>query len=163
MGVMMADQQTVPTAPPQTMPPDQANQTSTIHSTTGISSRSDAYRAGFVRLGSPVSQAQPPAPVNKYHSIHSLQQSDKVEALKNTKLNPNLIEDGYDQLAHGYHLWTVVGAKAQKAGNISFDEQKQIASNFYDQVIAPAYGHIYKDSGGAEPLSKDLWMRQAYS
>lgn len=101
-------------------------------------------------------------PPDKYHSIHTMAEADKISVLKDTKLNPNLIQDGYDQLAHGYHLWTQVGAKAKTNPNISFSEQQKIASNFYDAVIAPAYGHIFKDSQDARPLSKELWMKQAY-
>lgn len=94
---------------------------------------------------------------DKYHSIHTLQQADKIEALKDTKLNPNLIEDGYDQVSHALHLWSVTGTKAKAAPNISFDEQKTIASNFYDRVIGPAYGHL-----GNTFMSKDTFMKQAY-
>lgn len=119
------------------------------------SAYSSSYRAGFVKLGP---TAPPPVPSpDKYHSIHTLEESKKIDALKDTKLNPNLIEDGYDQLAHGLHLWTVVGDKAKTASNISFDEEHTIASNFYDRIIGPAYGHL-----GTEPMSKELWMKQAY-
>lgn len=107
-------------------------------------------------------QAPPVPPPNKYHTIHSLQDAQKIDALKDTKLNPILIEDGYDAVAHAMYLWTQVGAKAKAAPNISFDEQKKIADNFYDRVIIPAYGHLAKDRGGIEPIDKDLWQRQAY-
>jgi hypothetical protein len=167
-------EQTVPATPiasvPQTIPqatststatatpepkPAFLKATKTIYKQEPASAYSANYRAGFVRLGP---EAPPPVPPpDKYHSIHTLQQSQKIDTLKNTKLNPNLIEDGYDQLAHGLHLWTVVGAKAQADPNISFDEQKKIAGNFYDRIIGPAYGHL-----GMAPMSKDLWLHQAY-
>ncbi len=117
-------------------------------------SSNDVYRSSFIKLGP---DAPKPVPENKYHSIHSLEQSKKIDALKDTKLNPNLIEDGYDHLAHNLHLWTTVGAKAKAAPNISFTEQQQIASNFYDKMIGPAYGHL-----GMNPMSKDLWLKKAY-
>ena len=89
--------------------------------------------------------------------------------MKDPKLNPNLIQDGFDQLAHAYHVWTILGAKTLAAPNVSFDEQKQIADKYYDMMIAPAYGHLYKDAndklykGSAIPLSKELWEKQAYN
>lgn len=91
-----------------------------------------------------------------------MKDAQKVEALKDTKLNPLLIEDGYDAVAHAMYLWTQVGAKAKAAGNISFDEQRNIADNFYDKVLVPSYGHLAKDRGGIQPISKDLWQKQAY-
>ena len=155
------------TTPPATAPENQTtqillaisrnNNSSNTYKKGGVDTKSPAYRMAFA----PLAQTPPPVPVNKYHSIHSLEESKKIDALKDPKLNPNLIEDGYDQLAHGFHLWTTVGAKAKASGNISFDEQKTIASNFYDAILAPAYGHINKDSGMV-PMSKDLWMKQAY-
>ena len=120
------------------------------------------YRSGFVKLGA---DAPPPVPPNenKYKSIHTLKDAEKIKALKDTKLNPLLIEDGYDAVAHAMHLWTQMGAKAKAAGNISFDEQKVIADKFYDRVLAPAYGHLAKDRGGIQPISRELWQKQAYS
>src|ERR1017187_6136992 len=116
------------------------------------------YRSGFVPYNQP-----PVAPMpNKYHSIHTMKDAQKIDALKDTKLNPALIEDGYDSIAHAMYLWTQVGAKAKTAGNISFDEQKKIAGNFYDRVIYPAYGQLSKDRGGIQPISKEMWQKQAY-
>ena len=108
------------------------------------------YRSGFVRLGPDKAPL-----VNKYHSIHTLQDSEKIAALKDTKLNPNLIEDGYDQLAHAMHLWTVVGNKAK---NMSPEEQQRVAAGFYDKVVGPAYGHMK-----LAPMDKQLWLKAAYS
>jgi hypothetical protein len=142
-------------APQMTPQVTSSKSAKTIYRQPPASSYSPQYRAGFVKLGP---EAPPPVPPpDKYHSIHSLQESKKIDALKDTKLNPNLIEDGYDQLAHGMHLWTVVGAKAKADNNISFDGQQKIAGNFYDKIIGPAYGHL-----GTEPMSKDLWLKQAY-
>lgn len=86
-----------------------------------------------------------------------MKKTEKVEALKDPKLNPYLIKDGYDSLAHAYHLWTEVGAKAKNNPNISFTEQRKIADNFYDKIIGPAYGQLKLN-----PLSKELWQKQAY-
>src|ERR1700728_1073088 len=158
-------EQTVPAAEPVAPMTPQApatpTQGSTIHSSKTVykqlppSKYSPSYRAGFVRLGP---SAPPPVPPpDKYSSIHSLEESKKVDALKDTKLNPDMIQDGYDALAHGLHLWTVVGNKAKNDPNIDFNSQQRIAGNFYDAIIAPAYAR-----SGVNAMSKDLWLKQSY-
>lgn len=87
-----------------------------------------------------------------------MERSQKVEALKDNKLDPTQIKDPVDQLAHAYHLWTTVGAKAKANPNISFTEETKIASNFYDGLLAP----IYTNSLKMTPMGKELWMKEAY-
>jgi hypothetical protein len=139
--------------------PDQKSTTTTPRISTNKNQDTNnlAYRANFVKLGPDA--APPPPPIDKYHSIHSMEESKKIDALKDPKLNPNLIEDGYDQLAHALHLWTIVGAKAKSRTPA---EQEQIASNFYHWMIMPAYGHLYKDTKNTEVISEEAWKKQAY-
>jgi hypothetical protein len=95
---------------------------------------------------------------DKYASLNKLDNSKKVEALKDPRLQPSKIEDGYDSVAHAMWLWTQVGAKAKAAGNVSFTEQKQIAQNFYEHVLGPA-----QIKAGMEPMSPELWHQKAYN
>ena len=94
---------------------------------------------------------------NKYESIHNLQRAQKVDALKDMKLNPFELRDPYDTLSHNFYLWTQVGNKALSNVHITQAQQEQIASNFYDRMIAPAYGGLK-----ITPMDKKLWMQQAY-
>lgn len=112
-----------------------------------------AYRLGFGLPDAPVQ----PHKNNIYDSIHNLEQHQKVEALKNNNLDPTQIQGPYDGLAHAFHLWKTVAAKAQKNPNISFTEQRKIADNFYDGLLAPIY-----TEAKLSPLSRELWQKQAY-
>ncbi len=99
-----------------------------------------------------------PTTASKYDSINTMERSQKVEALKDNKLDPTQIKDPYDKLAHAFNLWTELGAKAKAAPNISFTEQRKIAENFYDGMLAPIYANDLK----LAPMEKELWMKQAY-
>jgi hypothetical protein len=112
-----------------------------------------AYRLGFGLPDAPVQ----PHKNNIYDSIHNLEQHQKIEALKDNKLDPTQIQDPYDGLAHAFHLWKTVAAKAQKNPNISFTEQRKIADNFYDGLLAPLYA-----KAELSPLDRELWQKQAY-
>ena len=130
--------------------------------TTGTSGY-DVYRGQFIASHPRV---EPPAPVNKYHTIQSLKESQKIDALKDTKLNPDLIENGFDGVAHGLHLWTVVGSKTQANKTYTPQQKEQIASNFYDRVIGPAYGKLYADRGKDshfQYITKEQWTKMAYT
>lgn len=93
---------------------------------------------------------------DKYKSIAALQRSQKVDALKDTKLDPSKLQP-YDALSHNFYLWTVIGNKALSNVHITQKQQEEIASNFYDGMIAPAYGGLK-----ITPMDKKLWMQQAY-
>lgn len=97
-------------------------------------------------------------PSNPYATLDSMERKQKVEALKNNKLDPTQIKDPYDKLAHAFNLWKEVGAKAKANPNISFTEQRKIAENFYNGLVAPIYANDLK----LTPMSKELWMKQAY-
>lgn len=94
---------------------------------------------------------------SKYDSIAKLQRSQKVDALKDTKLNPFALKDPYDTLAHNFYLWTQVARNATANPHITGAQQEQIASNFYDKMLTPAYGGLK-----IAPMDKKLWMQQAW-
>lgn len=97
-------------------------------------------------------------PKSQYDSIDSMERSQKVEALKNDKLDPTMIKNPYDKLAHAFHLWKTIAARAKANPNISFTEERKIAENFYDGMLAPTYANDLKIA----PMEKELWMKQAY-
>ncbi len=99
-----------------------------------------------------------PTAESKYDSINSMDRAQKVEALKNNKLDPTMIKDPKDKLAHAFNLWVEIANKAKAAPNISFTEQRKIAENFYNGMLAPIYANDLK----INPMEKDLWMKQAY-
>ena len=92
----------------------------------------------------------------KYSSVSNLQKADKIEALKDTKLNPHLLDDPYDSVANSLHRWTTLAAKAQ-SGNYTPEQKAAIAGNYYDKEVAPFYAAM-KTQG----MPKDLWMKEAY-
>ena len=81
---------------------------------------------------------------------------DKIEALKNPKLNPYKLANPYDGLANSLHRWKTVANDAVLSHYT--EEQKQtVASHYYDQMIAPMYGGMK-----IAPMNKELWLKQAY-
>ncbi len=92
----------------------------------------------------------------KYASIDSMDRAHKIEALKDPKLNPYRLNNPYDGLASSMHRWKTVAGDAILSHYT--EEQKQtVASHYYDKMIAPMY-----DGLGIAPLSKELWLKQAY-
>ena len=92
----------------------------------------------------------------KYANIHNMNKSQKIEALKDLSIDPRGLVDPYDGLATVSYGWTQVGAAAIAHGMDSSTKQK-MASEYYDQMVAPAYQRL-----GRPPISKDLWMKEAY-
>ena len=92
----------------------------------------------------------------KYNSIHNMTKSEKVQTLKDPKLDPTGLIDGFDVLANDSHRWTLIGAEAQRQG---FDDKTKeaMASHYFDTMIAPAYQKL-----GRAPIDKALWMKEAY-
>ena len=88
----------------------------------------------------------------KYTSIDSMNRHDKIEALKNPKLNPYKLANPYDGLANSLHRWKTVANDAVLSHYT--EEQKQtVASHYYDQMIAPMYGGMK-----IAPMNKELWL-----
>jgi hypothetical protein len=93
---------------------------------------------------------------NKYHSIDSKNDHDKIEALKDIKLNPYRLKDPYDGLSNSLNRWKHVANDAVL--NHYTDEQKaKVAGNYYDKMIAPMYAGMNQ-----APMSKELWLKQAF-
>ncbi len=103
---------------------------------------------------------QLPAPKpDKYSTIQNLQRSQKIEALKDPHLDPAKIKDPYDALAHNFHVWTQVVQKIKAdPTNTAWKNEDQIASNFYDHMILPAYAQAK-----LTPMDKSLWLKQAFN
>jgi hypothetical protein len=81
---------------------------------------------------------------------------DKIEALKNPKLNPYKLANPYDGLANSLHRWKTVANDAVLS-HYTEEQKKTVASHYYDQMIAPMYGGMK-----IAPMSKELWLKQAY-
>ena len=96
----------------------------------------------------------------KYVSISSLNKTEKIDALKNTQLNPYLLDNSYDALSNSMHRWTVVAKDAETKG-MDNKAKFRVASNYYDKMIAPMYGADPWQLH-AEPMNKKLWMTEAY-
>ncbi len=94
--------------------------------------------------------------LDKYHSIDSLNRTDKAEALKDPKLNPYLLNNPYDGLAASLNKWKSVASKVS-SGKYDDKTKQTIASNYYNKMIAPMYGGMK-----ISPMEKDVWMKQAY-
>jgi len=92
--------------------------------------------------------------MQKYHSIHSMDKANKIEAIKDTSLNPFLFDDPYDGLANSLSRWT---QEAPKFGSADPAKKMEIASKYYDEAIGPVY-----QKAGVTPLSKSIWMNQAW-
>jgi hypothetical protein len=90
----------------------------------------------------------------KYHSINSLKDSEKIQVVKDKSLNPFLFDNRVDGIANSMSRW------AQDAPQFigrSDGEKLQIASRYYDEALAPLY-----IKAGAPPLSRDAWLRSAW-
>ena len=81
---------------------------------------------------------------------------DKIEALKNPKLNPYKLANPYDGLANSLHRWKTVANDAVLS-HYTEEQKKTVASHYYDQMIAPMYGGMK-----IAPMNKELWLKQAY-
>lgn len=90
----------------------------------------------------------------KYHNINSLQDHDKIQAVKDTSLNPFLFDDPHDGLANSLSRWS---QEAPAFAGKSDIEKVQIASKYYDEALVPLYQKL-----GATPLSRDIWLRNAW-
>jgi hypothetical protein len=90
----------------------------------------------------------------QYHSINSLQSKEKIQAVKDTSLNPFLFDDPYDGLANSLSRWS---QEAPKFAGKTDSEKLALASRYYDEALAPLYQKM-----GAAPLSRDLWLRNAW-
>jgi hypothetical protein len=90
----------------------------------------------------------------KYSSINSLARNEKINAVKDTSLNPFLFEDPFDGLTNSLSHWQQ--AASSLLGK-SEGEKREAASQYYDNVLAPMYQRMK-----APPLSKKIWMIQAY-
>ena len=85
-----------------------------------------------------------------------MNRADKIQALKDTKLNPYKLNNPYDGLANSMHRWVHVANDAMLS-NYTDEQRQKIAKNYYKEMIAPLYGKM-----GIAPMSEDLWMKQAY-
>jgi hypothetical protein len=92
----------------------------------------------------------------KYSSIDSLKRSDKITALKDTKLDPYKLSNPYDGLANSLHRWKTVANDAILS-NYTEEQKTAIASHYYDKMIGPMYGGMHIES-----MSKELWLKEAY-
>lgn len=90
----------------------------------------------------------------RYQNINVMEKTDKINALKDPKINPLLVPDAYDGLASAYHKWTIIGAKA---ASMKPEEQQRVASGFYEKMLVPLYKQL-----GRDPISKDVWMKSAF-
>jgi hypothetical protein len=81
---------------------------------------------------------------------------DKIEALKNPKLNPYKLANPYDGLANSLHRWKTVANDAVLS-HYTEAQKQAVASHYYDQMIAPMYGGMK-----IAPMNKELWLKQAY-
>lgn len=89
-----------------------------------------------------------------------MDKANKIEALKNTQLNPYLLDDPYDGLSNSLHRWKTVANDAMLS-NYDDKQKERVASHYYDKMIRPLYGsepsQLHMD-----PIDKSLWMKQAY-
>ena len=105
-------------------------------------------------FGNFIQQSQISEIKQKYRSINSLKDSEKIQAVKDTSLNPFMFDNPYDGLANSMSRWAQEApAYAGKSGT----EKIQIASKYYDEALAPLYIKL-----GAAPLSRDNWLRNAW-
>lgn len=104
--------------------------------------------AGFIQ------QSQISDVRQKYHSINSLQDHDKIQAVKDTSLNPFLFDDPHDGLANSLSRWSQEAPAFVEKTDV---EKVQIASKYYDDALLPLYQKL-----GATPLSRDIWLRNAW-
>jgi hypothetical protein len=91
----------------------------------------------------------------QYHSFNSLKQSEKIKAVKDTNLNPLLFDDPYDGLVNSLSRWS---QQAPAFTGKDDATKTAVASDYYDKWLLPLYQKI-----GAAPLSKDVWLRNAWS
>jgi hypothetical protein len=90
----------------------------------------------------------------KYHSINSLKDSEKIQVVKDKSLNPFLFDNPVDGIANSMSRWA---QDAPQFAGRSDGEKLQIASRYYDEALAPLY-----IKAGAPPLSRDTWLRNAW-
>lgn len=94
---------------------------------------------------------------SRYASIDTMKRTDKVAALKNTRLKPYDIKSPYDELAHNYYLWTKVAADADKK-KYTPEQKAGLAQRYYAKMLRPVYGKM-----GLEPIAPELWEKQAFT
>jgi hypothetical protein len=90
----------------------------------------------------------------KYHSINSLKDSEKIQVVKDKSLNPFLFDNHVDGIANSMSRWA---QDAPQFAGRTDGEKLQIASRYYDEALAPLY-----IKAGAPPLSRDTWLRNAW-
>lgn len=141
------------------------NQTISIPSTTTATPNQPTAQPSFRQHAADVSaqivkaraaQTHLDAIKQKYASVNNLQKDDKIEALKDTKLNPHLLDNPYDSVANSLHRWTGLAAQVQ-SGKYTDGQKMAIAGNYYDKEVAPFYAAMK-----VEGMSKDLWTKEAY-
>ncbi len=121
----------------------------------GVSqTREYGFQAAREAIGSYIQQSQVAELKQKYHNFNSLKASEKVEAVKDTNLNPFLFEDPSDGLANSMWRWS---QEAPAYASKSPEEKKAVASKYYDEILKPLYEHA-----GATPLSKENWLYNAW-
>ena len=145
---------------PQQTQPQKITRTTTSTSTTSTTSSSTGPSPlGFILADKEAREKDrldQEKLTQKYSSIDSKVDAEKIEALKNVNLNPYRLKNPYDGLANSLHRWTRVANDAVL--NHYTDEQKKtIASNYYDGMIGPLYGNMK-----IAPMNKDLWMKQSF-
>jgi hypothetical protein len=94
---------------------------------------------------------------NRYASIDTMKRTDKVAALKNTRLKPYDIKSPYDELAHNFYLWTKVADDADKK-HYTAAQKAGLAQRYYAKMLKPVYGKM-----GLESMSPELWEKQAFA
>ncbi len=116
--------------------------------------RERGLQAAREAIGGFLQQSQVAELKQKYHNFNSLKASEKIEAVKDTSLNPFLFEDTSDGLANSMWRWK---QEAPAFASKSQAEKEAVASRYYDEVLKPLYEH-----GGATPLSKENWLHNAW-
>ena len=92
----------------------------------------------------------------RYTSINSMQKADKINALKDTSLDPSKLLDHFDAHSNILYRWKAM-ASDPRSQALSPEEKTQHASWYYDNFIAPSYQQM-----GTAPMPKSQWMQEAY-
>jgi hypothetical protein len=80
--------------------------------------------------------------------------AQKIEAVKDTTLNPYLFDDPTDGLANSLYRWA---KEAPAFAGKDEGSRAQIANKYYDEALAPLYHKL-----GVEPLDRNVWLHSAW-
>jgi len=94
---------------------------------------------------------------NFYTDLNNMNHEQKLIGLKNLKVNPFLLDSGYDGMMNSLERWKHI-ASDPKVAKMTPEQKDKAAENYYNMMLVPFYDKMHAD---APPL--ELWKKHAYT